>query len=486
MVKKLFIFAFCFLFLATFTFAAKTEQTEPRNVILFIADGTGPTIMHLLMQYAKLAPKSTFKDRTSTLEKLINEGKLSLIYNDTAFSVVTDSAAAATQIATGYKTLPEALGVDKDLNPVSSVLIDAKEKGKATGLITDTYVLDATPAGFFGHVENRKNYTTLSKNLLEVKPDIVMGGGFNHFVSKKNMESGDLENILKKVPYADEIDPKNKDNKTFETLLKSGYALVFDEKGLNKAKENKIFGLFAAEGYPFNIDGLKGAPSLPVMTKKSVEVLSKNKQGFFLMVEAGEVDWAAHTNDAATTLREMLEAEETLAYLKTWVDNHPNTLLIITADHDTGGFGFNYKKVSKEEKENKMDKGYIQGKYDYISPEVLDKILEQKASFYTLGKNFKALPKEEQTPKNALKIINDSLNLNLTLEQINLKEDETDFSFDKAIKKASENLGLVWSTKQHTSSPLLVVFYGAEVKAPNFMHNTQIAQIIRDYFNEKQ
>ena len=486
MVKKLLTFAFCFLFLTTFTFAAKAEKTEPRNVILFIADGTGPTIMHLLMQYAKLAPKSSFKDRQSALEQLINEGKLSLVHNDTAFSIVSDSAAAATQFATGHKTQPEALGVDKDLTPVSSVLIDAKGKGKATGVLTDTYVLDATPAGFFGHVENRKDYTTLSKNLLEVQPDIVMGGGFNHFVSKKNIDSGVLTNILKKVPYADEIEPKNKDDKTFETLLKSGYALVFDEKGLTKTKANKIFGLFAAEGYPFNIDGLKNAPSLTVMTKKAVEVLSKNKQGFFLMVEAGEVDWAAHTNDAATTLREMLEAEETLAYLKTWVDAHPNTLLIITADHDTGGFGFNYKKVSKEEKENKMDKGYMQGKYDYINPENLDKLLEQKTSFYTLGKNFKALPKEKQTPQQALKIINENLSLNLTLEQIGLKGNETDFSFDKAIKKASESLGIVWSTKQHTSSPLLIVFYGAEVKAPNLMHNTQIAQIIRNYFNEEQ
>ena len=128
MVKKLLTFAFCFLFLTTFTFAAKAEKTEPRNVILFIADGTGPTIMHLLMQYAKLAPKSSFKDRQSALEQLINEGKLSLVHNDTAFSIVSDSAAAATQFATGHKTQPEALGVDKDLTPVSSVLIDSKGK----------------------------------------------------------------------------------------------------------------------------------------------------------------------------------------------------------------------------------------------------------------------------------------------------------------------------------------------------------------------
>lgn len=482
MVKKLFISVFYFLFFVSTSFAAKEE---PKNVILFIADGTGPTIMHLLMQYAKLAPKSSFKDRTSTLETLINEGKLSLVYNDTAFSVVTDSAAAATQFATGYKTKPEAVGVDKDLNPVPSVLLHAKQQGKATGVLTDTYVLDATPAGFFGHAKNRRDYTTLSKDLLEVKPDIVMGGGFNHFVSKNNLESGVLTNILAKVPYASEITPKNQDDKTFENLLKSGYAIVFDEKGLLKAKGNKIFGLFAAEGYPFNIDGLKSAPDLTDMTKKAVETLSKNKKGFFLMVEAGEVDWAAHTNDAATTLREMLEAEETLAYLKDWTDKNPNTLLIVTADHDTGGFGFNYRKLTKEEKENKMDVGYVQGKYDYISPENLDKLLEQKASFYMLGKQFKALPKSKQTPKKAQEIINENLGLNLTLEQLGLEENQKDFSIEKALKKASETLGIVWNTKQHTSSPLIAVFYGAEVKAPNFMHNTEIAEIIRNYFDEK-
>ena len=481
MVKKFFISTFCVLFFAGVSFA----KTEPKNVILFIADGTGPTIMHLLVQYAKLAPNSPFKDRTSTLEKLMNEGKLSLVYNDTAFSVVTDSAAAATQFATGYKTRPEAIGVDKDFNSVDSVLITAKQQGKATGVLTDTYVLDATPAAFFGHAKNRRDYTTLSKDLLEVKPDIVMGGGFNHFVSKNNLASGTLTNILNKVPYKDDIAPKNQDDNTFENLLKSGYAIAFDEKGLSKVKGNKIFGLFAAEGYPFNIDGLKGAPSLTTMTKKAVEVLSKNKQGFFLMVEAGEVDWAAHTNDAATTLREMLEAEETLIYLKNWTDKHPNTLLIITADHDTGGFGFNYRKLTKEEKENKMDAGYVQGKYDYINPENLDKLMEQKISFYALGKKFKALPKAQQTPKKAQEIINDNLGLNLTLNQLDLEENATDFSFEKALKKASESLGIVWNTKQHTSSPLIAVFYGASVNTPNIMPNTQIAQIIKDFLNEK-
>lgn len=479
MVKKLFLSIFCVLFFASISFA----KEEPRNVILFIADGTGPTIMHLLMQYAKLAPKSPFKDRTSTLEKLINEGKLSLVYNDTAFSVVTDSAAAATQFETGHKTKPEAVGVDKDFNPVGSVLIMAKEQGKSTGLLTDTYVLDATPAGLFGHAKNRRDYTDLSKNLLEVKPDVVMGGGFNHFVTKNNLQSGVLTNILGKVPYKNEITPKNQDDTTFETLLKSGYAIAFDEKGLSKVKGNKIFGLFAAEGYPFNIDGLKKAPSLTTMTKKAINTLSKNKNGFFLMVEAGEVDWAAHSNDAAATLREMLEADETLTYLKDWTDKHPNTLLIITADHDTGGFGFNYRKLSKEERENKMDASYVQGKYDYISPENLDKLLEQKGSFYILAKQFKALPKEKQTPKEAQQFIKKKLGLDLSLNQLGLEENQNDFNIEKAFKKASESLGIVWNTTAHTSSPLIVVFYGAEVKAPNFMHNTQIAQIIKEYFN---
>lgn len=485
MVKRLFLFLFCLLFSTNILLAAKTDKAEPKNVILFIADGAGPNIMNLLMQYAKLAPKSPFKDRQSTLEKLMNDGKLSLVYNNTAFSIVTDSAAAATQIATGEKTFPEAVGVDKDSSPVSSILINAKEQGKAVGVLTDTYILDATPAGFFGHTGNRRNYTDLSKNFLEVKPDIAMGGGFNHFVSKNNLKNGSLTNILNKVPYSDEITPKNTDDKTFETLLKSGYAIVFDENGLAKAKANKILGLFAAEGFSFNIDGIKTAPNLLTMTKKAIDVLSKNKQGFFLMVEASEVDWAAHTNDAATTLREMLEADETLTYLKNWVDTHPNTLLVVTADHDTGGFGFNYKKLTKEEKENKMDKGYMQGKYDYINPENLDKLLEQKVSFYILAEKFKNLPKEKQTPQNALETINENLALNLTLKQIGLEENQTDFSFEKALKKASESLGIVWNTKTHTSSPVIAVFYGANVNTPNLMHNTQIAQIIRNYLNEE-
>ena len=181
----------------------------------------------------------------------------------------------------------------------------------------------------------------------------------------------------------------------------------------------------------------------------------------------------------------MLEAEETLTYLKEWTDKHPNTLLIVTADHDTGGFGFNYRKMTKEEKEYKMDAGYVQGKYDYISPENLDKLLEQKASFYVLGNQFKALPKNQQTPQKAREFINKNLGLNLTLDQLGLEENQKDFSIEKALKKASESLGIVWNTTSHTSSPLLAIFYGAQVDAPNIMHNTQIAQIIREFLNEK-
>ena len=96
------------------------------------------------------------------------------------------------------------------------------------------------------------------------------------------------------------------------------------------------------------------------------------------------------------------------------------------------------------------------------------------------------MPKAKQTPQKAREIINENLALNLTLDQLGLEENQKDFSFEKSLKKASETLGLVWNTKQHTSSPLIAIFYGAPVKAPNIMHNTQIAQIIREYFNEEQ
>lgn len=450
MVKKLSVF-----FLAMF-FAAQLFAAEKKNVIFIVADGGGPTLMGFLMQYARYAPNSPYKGELSNLEKVYNDSTIGVLFNTPTQTIVTDSAQAGTQMATGAITYPDALGVNSAKEPVESLLIKAQKKGMATGLITDVYVIDATPGSFVANEESRKNYESIAQSMLKVKPDVVLGGGLNYFISKEVLTK--YENVLLKVPYKDSLKPKLKSDTVFEQLLKSGYQIVFHKKDLEKAKGPKLFGLFAPEYLPFNIETKPSYPTLTDMSKKAIEILSKNNNGFFLMLEAGLLDWAAHNNDQGAVLHELLELDAALGYLTGWIKENPNTLLVITADHDTGGFGFHYRKTKGQEFEEKISSSYtLYKETDYVAKSNLDIIASQNMSNFELKNKYKKLAKKDQTPQMMQKLIKDHMSYDLSLETIEDLED-----FDKVIDEVAKRLGVVWATGNHTASPLFVTFYGAK------------------------
>ncbi|MDR0952740.1 MAG: alkaline phosphatase [Elusimicrobiota bacterium] len=481
MVKKFFG-----IILFSCLFASFAYSQGKKNVILVIADGGGPSIMALLMQYARYAPNSPYKDRLSNIEKIFNEGVLGIVLNDTKNTLVADSAAAATQIASGGRTNPLSIGVDAEGKPLLNLAEQAKKLGKATGVLTDVFVLDATPVVFGAHRANRKDYDNLAKDLLDSKLDVVLGGGLNYFMSKNNLKDPKYENILQKVPYSSTLAPRAKDDEIFKQLLSSGYPLVFHKKNLAKAKGPKLFGLFAGAALPQTIDTnpKSSYPTLREMTQKALEILSKNENGFFLMAEAGMLDWAAHNHDQGAVLQELLELDDLLGYLTDWVQTHPDTLLVLTADHDTSGFAFAYHYATEEESKANQAKeagGYIFGGEDFVSKANLDIIAKQKRSAYELIKDFNKLDKSKQTPQTMQKLIKDYLAYDLTLQDI-----EKAGSFNAAIDEVVRRLGIAWASKYHTAAPLFVVFYGAKdgIKG-GVMHNTQINEKIMDFLNAK-
>lgn len=240
---------------------------------------------------------------------------------------VTDSAAAGTALATGHKTKNGAIGVLKDLQtPVNSVAIWAKNSGKRVGVATSVSVDHATPASFYAHVAGRGSYYNIGKDLYKAGFDFYAGSDF--------------------------LQPTNTDNANDENLYdmadKNGYVIARGYKDyLKKSKKADKMILFQTEAaskqdrsaIPYAIDRTKADLTLQEITRSAVNFLSKDaSKGFFLMVEGGKIDWACHSNDAATVFQEVIDFDNAIKVAYEFYAQHPDeTLIVITADHETGG-----------------------------------------------------------------------------------------------------------------------------------------------------
>lgn len=243
---------------------------------------------------------------------------------------VTDSAAAGTALATGNKTQNGTIGMKQDLQTeVSSVAVWAKNKGCRVGVTTSVSVDHATPAAFYAHDPSRGSYYKIGTDLYKAGFDFYAGSDF--------------------------IDPNNKDNKdgNFENLYtmaeKNGYTIARGYKDyLKKCKKADKMILFQSEkasekdrtAIPYAIDRTKDDLTLADITRSAINFLSKDlSKGFFLMVEGGKIDWACHSNDAATAFHEVADMDEAVKVAYEFYSQHPDeTLIVVTADHETGGF----------------------------------------------------------------------------------------------------------------------------------------------------
>ncbi|UOQ42539.1 alkaline phosphatase [Halobacillus salinarum] len=300
---------------------------KAKNVIVFIGDGMGAAHREAI----RLAAKGL-------------NGKLAM--NDMPYigqvhtsstSMVTDSAAAATAMASGVKTYNGAVGVNEDKKPVKTILEMAERKGKSTGLVTTSQITDATPAAFASHVTDRSMQSDIAKQYLMNHVDVLLGGGEDFWYPEG--EEGEFQDNPKK-------DPSEKSKGTQGNLVKKakhlGYDYVTNTEDLMKSRDNKILGLFANEEmfekHPEGEGDLYDPEvSLTDMTKKSIDTLSKNKRGFFLMVEEEATDEMSHANNADLTLKSGQELDKSVQIAKDYAKKHRDTLVLVAADHETGG-----------------------------------------------------------------------------------------------------------------------------------------------------
>lgn len=282
------------------------EPDRRPSVIFFIGDGMGLSQLTLGRAASQELKRPYHFDRFQTV---------GLAGTRSANWVVTDSAAAATALASGIKTNNQTVGMSVDGKPVQTILEAAHAEGYATGLVTTTRITHATPACFVAHVSERDDEGPIAEQLLgcakQGYPQVFIGGGRRYFKEPARAE-----------------------------LEKAGYAVVTDPMQLGEAKGDKLAALLADSHYPFAIERPQGAPDLAALTAKAVEVLSSSGHPFFLMVEGGRIDHAAHQHDAPACLRDQLDLDGAIGWaLDRAGEKDANLLVVCTADHATGDLG---------------------------------------------------------------------------------------------------------------------------------------------------
>ncbi|MGZ8923448.1 MAG: alkaline phosphatase [Methylosarcina sp.] len=505
---------------------SKPTEDKVKNVILIIGDGMGPQQVGLLLSYARQAPHGVLEGRTTALDRMMADGRMGISLTYTGDSLVTDSAASATQLATGAFARSEMLGIDVDGNIPENIVEKARRLGKMTGLVSDTRITHATPAAFAAHETHRSQENDIAEDLLASNADLMLSGGLDYWIPEQaNDAASDVYKQLKnRIGDSFKIHSARKDQKNLlEEARQKGYTLVFNKSQLQQAK-GKTIGLFAGSAMANGIqetqlrqDKRHVQPTLKEMSAHALKILDGHPQGFFLMIEAGQIDWASHHNDTGLLLHEMLRFNDTLNYVLDWAAGREDTLIIVTADHETGGFGFSYSATNIPPPIRLPGAAFAEGRtyqsnFNYGNPEVLDKLYAQQRSYHDIFGDFDRLPPEQQTPLKLIELVNRYTEFKITEAQakkILAKESNPYFreghvavgkktvpkipdngAFFVYQKENRENLlaksvaisqHAVWATGTHTSTPVFTFVKGPETMLPSFakiLHHTELGRLM--------
>ena len=277
-------------------------DNPPKNVILLIGDGMGLT---------QVSAAFFYQDKPSNFERFPVTG---LIKTSSSSDKITDSAAGATAFSAGVSTYNGAIGVDPNEKPVPTLIEILSEEGLSTGLVATSSITHATPASFYAHVASRNSQDDIAKQLLTSEVDFFAGGGTDFFVNRED-----------KINYYDSA---------------AAHGFTIDTTKLsaagNQSLDQRYGYLLAPDGMPRMLDDRGNF--LPKATQQAVDYLSQDEAGFFLMVEGSQIDWGGHANDAQYIITEVLDFDQTLGVALDFAEKDGNTLVVVTADHETGGF----------------------------------------------------------------------------------------------------------------------------------------------------
>jgi alkaline phosphatase len=295
---------------------AQKKVKNPKNIILMVGDGMGVAQIYAGMtgNYGHL-----------NLEQFPVVG---FHKNQASNNFVTDSAAGATAFSCGVKTYNGAIGVDANGNPVPTILEIAEENGLATGLVATCSITHATPASFISHQASRSLDENIALDFLNTDIDVFIGGGRKFFANRS-----DGLNLI-------------------DSLKNRNYQIAHTIEEVQQTKSGKLAAFLAEEQQAKFSEGR--GDELVKSTEVALNLLSTNKKGMFLMIEGSQIDWGGHANDTQYIVDEMIDFDNAIGKVLEFAKKDGNTLVIITADHETGGFSIN---------KGSTETGMVEGKF---------------------------------------------------------------------------------------------------------------------------
>lgn len=357
-----------------------------------------------------------------------------------ANSRITDSAAAGTAMATGVKTNNSVISLTPEGNEIETILEASEKTGKSTGLVATSTITHATPAVFASHVDNRKKEDEIAKQMIENDVDVLLGGGKEFFVSKA--DGGKQEEDL------------------IEEAVELGYEFVETREELLNVEnvdidgDDKLLGLFADQALVPELHRAETEqPNIAEMTETAIDVLSQDKDGFFLMVEGSQIDWAGHANDPVWAMTDVEAFEKAVEVALNFAKEDGKTLVVVAGDHETGGMTVGTRGSSTAEPDKL--KG-VSATGDFMANEInedrsnVKEVVEKHTGFTLTESEVKSI----QDAKNVANAINSLLS-----------------------KKASVG----WTSEGHTGVDIPVYAYGPQ--SYNFvglLENTDLPKLMAE------
>ena len=429
---------------------------EAKYIFYFIGDGMGAAQRQITEEYKK----GIMKKEGKLLMNSLPFAAITTTYS--ADTLITDSAAAGTALATGHKTNNGVISKTPEGKNLKTLLEMAQEEGKATGLVTTTRITHATPAVFASHNMDRDDENGIAEDYVTSNVDYFAGGGYRHFAGKDSGLSS------KRKDDRDLI--KEFEDKGYKTFVGSESGKDF-RKWTPKADE-KIFAAIEASHMPYEIDrNKKTTPSLKEMTEKGIALLQNDKDGFFMMIEGGRIDHASHANDVMGTIYDTIAFDDAIKSAYDFYEKHPDdTLIVVAADHETGGmglgFGANYflkldeLKNVKVSVEDVLQKAYT-GDRDKFFKYIADNMGLIKLTDAEKESIVKAMDLQDSN-KNASELFGGYSPVAIAVTHI-----------------ISERSGMMWTSYAHTAVqvPLAAVGKDAE-NFIGFKDNTDVAKLI--------
>ena len=436
--------------LVSFGVNAQSNSSRPKNIIILFADGTTAS----QYEFGRYTSEKLRQESFAITDIMMSKGYSQLMSTESANYFVTDSAAAASAMSTGYEVNNGAISVTPNGERPETLLKFAKANKKRIGLVSTAPIYDASPAAFSVHAKNRRESELIVNQYLDLSPDILMGGGSDFFLPKS------------------ERGGKRSDGKNVIELFKNnGYQYISKPNELTLIQSPKLLGLFATEDIDFEIDRNPiDTPNLAQMLSAALKALSLPSKsssinsGFVLFAENENTDSAGHQNDVAALMRDLWAFDDAVKVALEFQKKNPDTLVIVTGDHETGGFSPTYgrKNLGPAGPNNYLNVGQSE----------LRQIASIKMSLKEFSEKFKAKLKEGASAV--------ELDAYLTLLlQDNFPGIELDADLRKTILAQSQlganynylpsnilaqaiarQTGFYWATSGHTPAPITVAAFG--------------------------